>query len=98
VLLLWIFLCHFPVFLPGLEPMKTPGSFQYNVWTNDNGLPVNTVMAISQTPDVTSGSERKRDWYGSMGFASIFQPREDPLSSVIKALYITGKKRGSSRG
>jgi len=30
---------------------ENPGSFQYNVWTNDNGLPVNTVMAISQTPD-----------------------------------------------
>jgi len=35
-------------------PMKSPiirGFYQHNVWTNDNGLPMNTVMAIAQTPD-----------------------------------------------
>jgi ligand-binding sensor domain-containing protein len=37
-----------------LPPMKSPilrGFYQHNVWTNDNGLPMNTVMAIAQTPD-----------------------------------------------
>jgi AraC-like DNA-binding protein/streptogramin lyase len=37
-----------------LRPVRSPiirGFYQHNVWTNDNGLPMNTVMAIAQTPD-----------------------------------------------
>lgn len=53
----WLFififvLANYPVVsLSVADPVKSPGSFLHHVWTNDNGLPINTVMTINQTPD-----------------------------------------------
>ena len=33
------------------DPLKAFGSFQHDVWTNDNGLPMNTVTTINQGAD-----------------------------------------------
>jgi ligand-binding sensor domain-containing protein/AraC-like DNA-binding protein len=46
-------LIHIWLFLPlhSVKPDPSIGFFQYKGWTGDDGLPMNSVMAIAQTPD-----------------------------------------------
>lgn len=50
-IIIFVLALHPTASLSAADPVKSPGSFLHHVWTNDNGLPINTVTSINQTPD-----------------------------------------------
>lgn len=79
------------VLLPAADPVKSPGSFLHHVWTNDNGLPMNTVMAITQTPDgyLWLGTEAGLARFDGIKF-EVFSHENTPAfsSSIIISLMV----------
>jgi ligand-binding sensor domain-containing protein/AraC-like DNA-binding protein len=75
------------------DPMETEsfGSFQHHVWTNDNGLPMNTVMAVNQTPDgyLWVGTEAGLARFDGVKF-DVFTQEDTPAfsSNLIIALLV----------
>jgi ligand-binding sensor domain-containing protein/AraC-like DNA-binding protein len=96
-ILLFISLLGHVVMVFPLTQMKSPivrGFYQYNAWTNDNGLPMNTVMAIAQTPDgyLWLGTETGLARFDGVKF-EVFSSENVPAFScnLINALLVDSK-------
>jgi len=84
-----IFLVFFMIYiylpLASADPLKSFGSFQYNIWTNDNGLPMNTVTAINQAADgyIWLGTEAGIARFDGIDFETFNFDNTPLLSSTI---------------
>jgi ligand-binding sensor domain-containing protein/AraC-like DNA-binding protein len=77
--------------LQGSPAYQAGGFFQHNAWTNDDGLPMNTVIAMAQTPDgyLWLGTEAGIARFDGMKFA-VFNHENTPAfsNSIIVCLMV----------
>jgi ligand-binding sensor domain-containing protein/AraC-like DNA-binding protein len=78
------------------DPVKSPGSFLHHVWTNDNGLPINTVVAIDQTPDgyLWLGTEAGLARFDGIKF-EVFSHENTPAFSSSLIAYLVVDRSGT---
>ncbi len=87
---------HQAVCLAAADPVKSPGSFLHHVWTNDNGLPMNTVMTITQTPDgyLWLGTEAGLARFDGIKF-EVFSHENTPAFSCSLIAYLMVDRSGT---
>lgn len=82
--------------LYGLNPRKSTGFMQINVWNADHGLPVNSIFAIAQSPDgfLWLGMEAGICRFDGIGFTQFNRDNIPGLNSeVVNAMRVDGRGR-----